>query len=69
MYILLSYLIFILLAKSADNKLWIFFLLFTENKVWHFIQIVSSFSFRNNLFELASHVFCEKNQESIKYLL
>ena len=31
-----------LLANSADDKLVIFFLLFPENRFWHFMQIVSS---------------------------
>ena len=33
------------------------FLFFTENKTRHFIQIVS---FRNNLNEMSSLIFCEK---------
>ena len=28
-------------ADSADNKLVIFFLFFLENRIWHFMQIVS----------------------------
>ena len=28
-------------ANSADNKLMIFFLFFLENRIWHFMQIVS----------------------------
>ena len=28
-------------ANSADDKLMTFFLFFQENKIWHFMQIVS----------------------------
>ena len=28
-------------ANSADNKLMIFLLFFPENRIWHFLQIVS----------------------------
>ena len=54
MYFLLSCLIFTLLAKSADNKLKIFFLFFTGNKDWHYIQTVSS---GDNFDEMSSLIF------------
>ena len=44
----------ILWANSADNRLVIFFLFCIENKIWHFIQIVS---IGDNLHELFNLVF------------
>ena len=38
-------------ANSADDKLMIFFLLFSENRIWHFMQIVST---GNNLHKCES---------------
>ena len=45
-----------LLANSADNKLVIFFLFFPENRIWHFMQIVSIV---DNLHEISNHDFKE----------
>ena len=36
------------------------FLFFPENKIWHFMQIVSS---GNNLHEMSNPVFLEKNKK------
>ena len=44
-------------ANSADNKLTIFFLIFPENRIWNFIQIVS---IGDNLHEMSKSVFWEK---------
>ena len=46
-----------LLANAADDKMVIFFLFFSENKIWHFIQIVS---IGDNLHEMSKPVFWEK---------
>ena len=43
-----------LLANSADDKLMIFFLFFWENRIWHFMQIVSS---GDNLEEVSNPIF------------
>ena len=45
------------LANSADDKLIFFFLFFPENRIWHFVQIVST---GNNLHEMSKPVFWEK---------
>ena len=47
----------ILLANSADNNLMIFFLFFLENKICHFMQIIS---IGDNLHEISKPVFWEK---------
>ena len=44
-------------AFSADDKMMLFFLLFPENRVWHFMQIVS---LGDNLHEMSNPVFWEK---------
>ena len=46
-----------LCANSADAKLMIFFLFSPENRIWHFMQIVSN---RVNLHEMSNPVFWEK---------
>ena len=46
-----------LLANSADDKLMLFFLCFSENRIWHFMQIVSN---GDNLHRLSNPVFWEK---------
>ena len=45
-------------ANSADDKLVIFFLFFPENRIWHFMQIVSIV---DNLLERSIPVFREKH--------
>ena len=45
-----------LLANSADDKLVIFFLFFTVNRIWQFMQIVST---GDNLHETSKRVFKE----------
>ena len=47
----------ILWANSADYKLVIFFLVFPENRFWHFMQIVST---GDNLHEMSDPVAWEK---------
>ena len=42
---------------SADDKLMIFFLFFLENRIWHFMQIVS---IGDNLQEIPKPVFWKK---------
>ena len=44
-------------AFLADGKLMIFFLFFLENRIWHFMQIVSS---GDNLHEMSNPVFWEE---------
>ena len=44
-------------AFSADDRLMIFFLFFPENRIWHFMQIVS---LGDNLHEMSYPVFWEK---------
>ena len=46
-------------AYSADDRLMIFFLFFTENSIRHFMQIVSNFH------EMSNPVFFEKNKKNI----
>ena len=46
----------VLWGNSADNRL-IFFLFFLENKIWHFMQIVS---LGDNLHEVSDLIFLEK---------
>ena len=59
----LSYLTFTTLwAFSADRKL-IFFLFFPENRIWHFMQIVSS---GDNLHAMSNPVFWENKKNISK---
>ena len=44
-------------ANLADDKLVIFFLVFLENKNWHFMQIISQW---DNLHEMSNLIFLEK---------
>ena len=44
---------------SSDDILKYFFLFFPENRIWHFMQIVSN---GENLHELLNAVFWEKYQ-------
>ena len=53
-------------AYSADNKLMIFFLFFPENKIWHFMQIVST---GDNLHEMSKPVFREKIRKLFQYAI
>ena len=53
-FFLLSWLIITSLAKSVHNKLQIFFLFFTGDKVWHFIQMVST---GDNFDKMSSLIF------------
>ena len=41
-------------ADSADDKLMIIFLFFLENRIWHFMQIVS---LGDNLHEVSDPIF------------
>ena len=43
-----------LLANSADDKFVIFLLFFHENRIWHFMQIVS---IEDNLHKMSKPVF------------
>ena len=53
-----SYLTFTTLwAFSADDKMMLFFLFFPENRIWHYMQIVS---LGDNLHEMSNPVFWEK---------
>ena len=47
----------ILLANSADDKQIIFFEFISENRLWHFMQIVS---WGDSLHEMSKSVFREK---------
>ena len=59
----LVYLTFtILWANSADAKL-VFLLFFPENRIWYFMQIVSS---EHNLHEMSKPVFWEIKEKYIK---
>ena len=44
-------------AFLADDKMMLFFLFFPENRIWHFMQIVS---LGDNLHEMSNPVFWEK---------
>ena len=50
-------------ANLADDKLVIFFLFSPENRIWHFMQIVS---IGDNLHELSNPVFWEKKEKYFK---
>ena len=43
--------------QQISDKLMIFSLFFLENKIWHFMQIVS---FGNNLHEVSNPIFFKK---------
>ena len=43
--------------NSADDKLVTFFLFFLENRIWHFMKIVS---LGDNLHEVSNPIFLEK---------
>ena len=47
-------------ANSADDTLAIFFLVFPENRIWHFIQIVS---YTDNLYEMSKPAFWKKYEK------
>ena len=49
-------------ANSADNKCMIFFLLFPQNRLWHFMQIVSN---GDNFHEMSKPVFWGKNRQML----
>ena len=51
-------------ANSADDKLMIFFLFFPENRLWHFMQIIS---IGDCLHEMSKLVFSEKKQQKKKH--
>ena len=53
----------ILWANSADDKLMIFFLLSPENRIWHFMHIIS---FGDYLYEMSKPVFWEKEEKYFK---
>ena len=53
-------------AFSADDKLMIFFLFFPENRIWHFMQIVS---LGDNLHEMSNPVFWENKKNLPKCCL
>ena len=46
-------------TNSADDKLMIIFLFFPENRIWHFMQIVS---IGDNLHEMSKPVFRENKK-------
>ena len=50
-------------AFSADDKMMLFFLFFPENRIWHFMQIVS---LGDNLHEMSNPVFWEKETICMK---
>ena len=50
-------------ANFADDKLMIYFLYFLENRLWHFMQIVSR---GDNLLEMSKHVFKWKLKTNVK---
>ena len=52
-------------ANSADDN-FIFFLLFQENRIWHFMQIVS---IGVNLHEMSKSVFWEKIRKIFQYVV
>ena len=52
-------------ANLADNKLVIFFLFFPENRIWHFMQIVS---IGDNLHEMSKLFSGKKNKKNISML-
>ena len=53
----------ILWANSADDKLVLFFSYFTENRIWHFMQIVSN---GDNLHEMLNPVFWKNKKKYFK---
>ena len=53
-------------VNSADNKLILFFLsFFLENKIWHFMQIVS---LEDSLYEMLNIIFWEKSEKCFKII-
>ena len=52
-----------LLFNLTDNKLMIFFLFFPENRIWHFMQIVS---IGDNLHEMSNPDFKENWEKYFK---
>ena len=54
-----------LLANSADDKLTVFFLFLPENRIWHFVQIVS---IRDNLHVMSKPGFLEKEEKYFNML-
>ena len=50
-------------ANSADAKLMVFFLFFLENRIWHFMQIVS---WGDNLHEASNSVFWKNKKKYLK---
>ena len=52
-------------ATSADDKL-IFFLFFPENRIWHFMQIVST---GDNLHGMSNPVFWGKIKKIFQYII
>ena len=53
-------------ANPADDKLTIFFLLFPQNRIWQFMQIVTN---GNNLHEMSKPFFWENKKNISKYRL
>ena len=45
------------MANSADDKLTIFFFIFPENRIWHFMHIVA---LGDSLHEMSNFIFWEK---------
>ena len=56
----------ILGANLAENKLVIFFLVFPENRIWHFMQIIS---IGDNLHEMLNPVFMEKYEKIHQFVI
>ena len=55
-------------ANSADDKL-IFFLFFAENRIWHFMQIVSNRALRKHAYSNILKILPPKNENfQIKFL-
>ena len=46
-----------MMGKISEDDNEIFCLFFPENKLWHFLQIVSA---GDNLHEMSGRIFCEK---------
>ena len=53
-------------ANSADDQLVIIFLFFPENRVWHFMQIVS---IGDNLHEMPNPVYWENIETIFEYVM
>ena len=52
-------------AISACDTLMIFFLFFPENRIWHFMQIVSN---GDNLHDMSKSVFWEQQEKYFNML-